>query len=72
MFEVKMEKMSKEPWWIRHRTIGVFFSLIIISLVIVIWGILAFFEQTWMYFRGFDYDHIHGGYKLRITREDYR
>lgn len=36
---------------------------------LLFFGILGFFEHVWMYFRGFNYDPVLGGYTHRKTGE---
>ena len=61
--------MQKEPWWIRHRTIGSICGMIILVFGLLFFGIFDFFEQVWMYSQGFNYDNVDGGYVHRKTGE---
>jgi len=59
--------MQKDPWWVRHRTIGFICGTVVLVFGLLFFGIFGFFEQVWMYFHGFDYDHVNGGYVHRKT-----
>ena len=61
--------MQKDPWWVKHRTLGFIVGVFVMFFALVVFGIFGFLEQTWMYFRGFSYDPIRGGYTHRKTGE---
>ena len=61
--------MQKDPWWVRHRTIGFICGTVVLVLALLVWGIFGFFEQAWMYFQGFNFDHVKGDYVHRKTGE---
>jgi len=59
--------MKKDPWWVRHRTIGFICGTVIFVIGLLFFGILGFFEWVWMYCRGFKSDNVNGGYVHRKT-----
>jgi len=61
--------MQKEPWWIRHRAIGLIVGMFVLFFALIFFGILGFVEELGMHFKGFHYDPVHGGYVHRKTGE---
>ena len=47
--------MQKDPWWVRHRTIGTICGIFLMVFALIVFGILSFFDQVWMYFQGYNY-----------------
>ena len=39
--------MQKDPWWVRHRTIGFICGIIILAVGLLFFGIVDFLERVW-------------------------
>ena len=61
--------MQKDPWWVRHRTLGFIVGIFMFFFALVVFGVLNFLVTVWMYFRGFNYDPMRGDYVHRKTGE---